>query len=117
MASHSCNNMTLFILLILVASDFVKESVPSQREFFITVIQAIPEKWNNYGESLCIDESELKSIKRQHKEPELCFLEVFNIWQSSEPVPFTWKCAHDILEAMAERRLVDVISKKYDVGL
>ena len=120
-AALHVNNLTLFtdfIYFIVSNSATVKERVPSQREFSSTVIQAIPEKWSMYGLSLRIPIYRLQAIESQHEsEPELCFLEVFNIWQSSEPVPFTWKSACDILKGLAEKRLVDVISKKYDVEL
>ena len=106
------------IILLFQKIGLAKESVPSQREFYQTVILAVPERWYMFGLCLFMPVSALKIINAEYNgKPELCFLEVYKMWQMKGKPLFSWKTVYDILKSLGEQRLINEIQKTYDVGL
>ena len=88
------------------------EDPPLQRDFYKMVIMKIPARWKEFGVFLDIEIDILTKVEREHMtDLEAQFLEVYRIWKSQTPSPFTWKTVIDVLGDMKENRLVKEIKK------
>ena len=87
------------------------ESPPAQREFYKLVISEIPASWHKFGVMLNIKLPILTKVEQEHKICEKCFLEVYSIWESETPCPFTWNSVIEVLKDMKEKRLVKEVNK------
>ena len=78
---------------------------PSQSLFMTYIIDEIPDQWRKFGIHLNIKFNQLKAIPIVEKSPEMCFLEVYSIWEREMEKPFTWQTAVDVLGILKHKRL------------
>ena len=76
------------------------------------VIKKIPTGWKDFGVFLDIEIDILTKVEKEHAaDLEARFLEVFRIWKSQTPSPFTWMKVIDVLGDMNEKTLIKRIKE------
>lgn len=97
---------------------FQLENSPDQKEFTKLVVLNISSKWRTFGILLGIKNDTLNAVStRYDKIQEDCFHEVYSIWESETPSPFTWKTVIGILQEMGENKQVKEIKKHLGMPL
>ena len=81
------------------------ENSPSQSLFMLYIINEIPAEWRLFGVHLNIKFNQLQAIPAVDKSHEICFLEVYSIWEREMEKPFTWQTAVDVLGILKHKRL------------
>ena len=81
--------INLFIIIIIPLDDPLNEP-PKMRDLLKRVARRAIDKWRVLGLELNIPYHQLLSIERDERYPDLCFVEVFNIWKRNSDPPFTW---------------------------
>ena len=80
--------INLFIIIYLL--DDPLNEPPNMIDLLDRVASRAIDKWWVLGLELNIPYHQLQSIERDERYPDLCFLEVFNIWERNSDSPFTW---------------------------
>ena len=77
----------------------------------IEVAAAIPDKWRQVAVGLGLQATDVRRIKADEQECAMRFLAVFDVWESTETEPFTWKTIIDCLDTplVNEKRLAKKI--------
>ena len=83
---------------------------PEQSLFVIYIIYQIPARWRMFGIHLDIKVNRLDAISE--KDPEECFLKVYDIWENEMTKPFTWRTAVEVLEILNQNRLRRQVMQK-----
>ena len=119
---HFCAYLTVCVFTASVASDnntplspsllTQPEDPPLQRDFYKMVIIKIPARWKEFGVYLDIEIDILTKVEKEHTaDLQAQFLEVYRIWKSQTPSPFTWKTVIDVLGDMKEKTLIKRIKE------
>ena len=85
---------------------------PTQSDFMEYIVDEIPDKWRHFGVRLNIKLSKLNAIALSGRTPDMCFIEVYDIWKTEMTIPFTWRTAVETLDKLKQKSLSIKVSQK-----
>ena len=95
---HPYNNMKHFVLFLAVDSF---QRYPGLRDLMSRVADKTRDKWKQVGIQLNIETSKLHGYETQSTDPMECYIKVFDEWNRSQKLPYTWATILNALESDA----------------
>ena len=84
---------------------FIQPSSINKENLFAALHPAITPKWNEFGESLGINENLIDEIYTNSETDEECLKEILDVWIKKSSL--TWKEVADSLKTIGENKLAE----------
>ena len=91
------------------------DSEPKLPDLMNEVAAKTPSKWRDIGLQLGLDQGVLEGIATiSPRDTNLCYSNVFTLWENSTTHPYTWSTIVEVLQArsVGEKRLATKIKNK-----